>query len=117
METAGLIQTVGVLAAVIVYLTKQVVEARRSKKNGGSMTSKVDELHKWHSPVSDQETGQLVFHWYSQHQELIAILKEHIRAMEAVNHAMLELNSNLNSFKVVHEKILEREKKACSSRK
>lgn len=88
-----LLLTVGVLVAALVYITKTALDYVVKRKNGkavgeedriGKILKRVDllwasskiqaealkDLHRWHAPQVDAETGQPKFVWYVNVQDL-----------------------------------------------
>ena len=89
--TSSLVQTVAVLSACIVFLAKQTVDAYRNhvaSKNsfvGDVVASQrpdsngyklLKELHNWHKPSPDPQTGQPRFLWYDDKSEVLKELKK-----------------------------------------
>lgn len=112
MDTPSIVQTIAVLAAVIVYLSKQLVDALKTKKNSGakSESDQVNDLHKWHAPVSNKETGQPIFHWYAQNAELIKELREQKEVMKEMVFSIRDLVPSLLALKEVNETLIKRGK-------
>ena len=90
-DYTGLVQTIAILAGVIVYLSREAHRAYRARQNGGKegrvptidpceeCRAQNQDLHNWHSPATDPETGQPIFRWYENNRELareIAGLRE-----------------------------------------
>ena len=86
-DTHALVQTVAVLAVCIAFMAKQSWQlySRRhnnEKRNGpiGSGSGEVkitrnersmlSDLHQWHKPIMDPDTGQPRFMWYEGTKEL-----------------------------------------------
>lgn len=84
-----LLLTVGVLAAALVYITKTaldyVVKRGRGKASDDedrigkilkyvevllALAKQINDLHSWHAPQVDAETGQPKFVWYKNVQDL-----------------------------------------------
>lgn len=83
------VQTIAILAACVVYLARQTVESYKKMRSNGQvkdaeaqqlMRNRVEDLHRWHSPVSNSVTGQPRFPWYSEtdvlQSELSSLRKE-----------------------------------------
>ena len=109
-----LLLTVGVLVAALVYITKTALDYVVKRKNGkadgeedrtGKILKRVDllwasskiqaealkDLHDWHAPQIDAETGQPRFVWYANVQDL----RDDIEAMDARLDALIEaINSD-----------------------
>lgn len=105
-ETAGLIQTIAVLAACVVFLAKQGFDAYKMhmKKDTEQVTKdpcKIDcmglisDLHKWHRPVTDPETGQPRFMWYEDSKALRDGLRKNRECMDALSLAMGKVNESI----------------------
>ena len=67
----GIVQTVAILAAALVYLSKQLADTykglqRRNGKGQPGTDQMVKDLHEWHRPVTDPLTGQPKFMWYEE---------------------------------------------------
>jgi hypothetical protein len=103
----GLIQTIVILVACVVYLTKQIAEAYKKKKNGhshlgscraGDVENMIFELHQWHRPVTDQETGQPRFMWYENNLEFQKQLERNRSAMEALSACMRKTRESIDKL-------------------
>ena len=75
--------TVCVMAACIVFLSKQAVDAYKKKKAGPASSEvfdqffeKINELHRWHKPIYNPATGQPKFMWYENSAELQQEMKD-----------------------------------------
>lgn len=92
--TDDLLMTVGILAAALVYITKTALDYVIKRKNGKAQESSpvqnqleplVKDLHDWHAPIVDSETGQPKFLWYVNVQDLradIAAIAERLEEIE-----------------------------------
>lgn len=86
-----LLLTVGVLVAALVYITKTALDYVVKRKNGKAsdgedrigkilkalevliaLKKQINDLHDWHAPQVDAETGQPKFVWYVNVQDLRA---------------------------------------------
>ncbi len=100
-ETSALLQTVVILSACVVYLAKQALESykcRDRKKNGNpddSKAVKLSELHDWHKPVVDPETGQPRFMWYAETKELREQLERNRESMDELRSAISRMSDSL----------------------
>ena len=84
-----LLLTVGVLVAALVYITKTALDYVVKRKNGkpiagedrigkilkrvevlSTLAKEIKDLHDWHAPQIDAETGQPKFVWYANVQDL-----------------------------------------------
>jgi len=68
-DISGLIQTVSVLAACVVFLATKGFELQKKKKLNGDhpdakLRAQIKELHTWHAPIQDPSSGQPRFLWY-----------------------------------------------------
>ena len=105
METSSLVQTVVILAACVVFLAKQCVDAYSrfggwKKKHGtyavnGSSADLLRDLHKWHHPVNDPETGQPRFLWYQDTKDLREELKRSRESMDELRESIGKMNDSL----------------------
>jgi hypothetical protein len=96
------IQTICILSAAIVFLAKQTVDAWKavaSKKNGtpGSSFTMLQDLHKWHQPVSDIKTGQPRFMWYEDKELTQEIRNLRVEQAE-IKDILKKLLENFSSF-------------------
>ncbi len=72
----GLVQTVSIMSVCIVFLAKHVVDFYKKKKDEApihaltapQVSLMVAELHKWHAPHVDPESGQSIFMWYENNK-------------------------------------------------
>lgn len=99
-ETSALIQTVAILAACVVFLAKEGYKAYDKKKNGtsdlsGSKMVLLSELHDWHKPKVDPETGQPRFMWYADSKELREQLERNRESMDELRAAIAGMNESL----------------------
>lgn len=103
-ETSALIQTVAILAACVVFLAKEGYRVYDRKKNGtggdlsGSKMIKLSELHDWHKPVTDPETGQPRFMWYADSKDLREQLEKNRESMDELRSAIGRMNDSLMSL-------------------
>jgi len=102
-DIPDLLQTFTIMAACIVFLSKQAVDAYRSR-NGKAAPQFSDEssrlvkdLHKWHKPVMDPETGQPRFMWYADSKEL----KQELKASRIT---MAELGDSIDTLATAVQK-------------
>lgn len=108
-----LLKTVGILAVCLVYLTKQIMDSYTKRKNGKSMDScqqgsqcarctvmaaLLDDLHRWHKPVTDPITGQPRFMWYGDSIELQKELERSRESTEELKTAMEAMNDSIRSL-------------------
>jgi len=116
----SLLVTIGVMASCIVFLSKQAVEAyRKSKMRNGKAglysdscaalecNRLVKDLHNWHCPIKDNETGQPKFPWYENNAELLRELCLNREAMEELRDCMRKIRSSIDKLTAA----LERERK------
>jgi hypothetical protein len=100
----GLLQTVAILAACIVFLAKQAVDAYSKRKNGmGAHTtstekSMLSDLHRWHKPVADPATGQPRFMWYENSLMLQEELKRNRESMDELKSALERMSENISAL-------------------
>jgi hypothetical protein len=108
----GLTQTVAILAACIVFLARQGFDAYKIYANKGSARcviphpethppteTLIRELHRWHKPVNDPETGQPRFLWYVDSAELREELQRNRESME-------ELKESLGKMRTAIERLV-----------
>ncbi len=91
-DLPGLLQTFTIMAACIVFLSKQAVDAYRSRNGKAAPQDEsfllVKDLHRWHKPVVDPETGQPRFMWYGDSKELKDELKANRETMQELTDSM-----------------------------
>jgi len=117
-NVSQLVQTIAILVAAIVFLSKQgtdyyknrLKKAEEDKKkclpNGGHLTQHqkdffLERLYNWHEPSSDPETGQPRFNWYGNTDGL----KDE---MGSLRKAIIELNKSMShrclAIKMIEDK-------------
>lgn len=101
-ETSGLIQTIAILAACIVFLAKQAFDFKKRKNGHGvpmnpndSSAALLRELHSWHKPVNDPETGQPRFMWYEDSSHLREELNKNSLALDELRSTIAKMNDSI----------------------
>jgi hypothetical protein len=65
-----------VIAVVVWVMSKKTPSPAKRKDGGPSLDALVQELHQWHKPVADPETGQPRFRWYEDSIQLAKAVRE-----------------------------------------
>lgn len=107
-DTTGLLQTVAVLAACVVYLAKQAHESYRMRKNGrpetngmdSKTTRQLEDIHDWLRPVADPSSGQPRFNYYCGAAQMASELAELHKSVVKMNKC---LDAMLREMKALRE--------------
>jgi len=103
----GLLVTVGVLSSCIVFLSRQVAEIYKRRKNGlpaipsysdGDVGSQIADLHRWHKPIQDPDTCQPRFHWYENNMELKKELEANRESMDSLRQCMCHTSEAIDKL-------------------
>jgi hypothetical protein len=65
-----------IVIAVVVWVMSKKTPSPAKRKDGASLDALVQELHQWHKPVADPETGQPRFRWYEDSIQLAKAVRE-----------------------------------------
>lgn len=114
-EVQGLVQTIVILAACVVYLAKQGFDTYRRKSSGmddqhktgdanlchkcEKCAGQVDDLHAWHKPHPDRETQQPRFPWYDNSREMMKELRKLRECVQAMNESITKLSDTIVATK------------------
>ncbi len=109
-DTHALVQTVAVLAVCIAFMAKQSWNLYRSRHNGKRVNgsgefnisrnerSMLADLHQWHKPIMDADTGQPRFMWYEGTKELRAELELSRKTMGELRETIGRMNDSLSTL-------------------
>lgn len=100
----SLVQTIAVLSACLVYVTKAGIDSYKKKKNGVAdveelaVRKQIMDLHDWHKPIPDVETGQPRFMWYHDTVALQVELKANRDTMEQLRACLTKTQECLEAL-------------------